>query len=68
MESTTAIPVKGQYATKNKLFFKGRVSLDTDKLVDVSIYIDKSVTEEELRNLQLLVNFADISQAMKPKR
>ena len=68
MESVKKIVAKGQYATRNKFVFKGKTMLENDNVIEVSIYMDKNISEEELNNLQLLLNFSDAAEAMKAKK
>jgi len=59
--------VKGQYATSNKHFFKGRALTKDSNILDVSIYAEKEIKEKDLENMLLAVTFEDIKDAHKPK-
>lgn len=61
------VVVKGQYATSNKRFFKGRAITKKDNILDVSVYAEKEITDKDLEATLLSLTFTDLKKANQPK-
>jgi len=66
MSDAVEIKASGQYATTNKLFFKGK-ALQGNELIDVSIYIDKAMNDAKLKKLNLSISLEELPSARKAK-